>query len=100
MRLVAEIGGTFYDVFGTMFTVPAGHTNDPVVFQLNSADISIDGGSIAFAATPYNKPAAGTPSSLYEFARGGLRWAPYTRAAGSGDACTYGLRCQISTDLF
>src|SRR5258706_3298139 len=48
MRLVAEIGGTVYDVFGTMFTVPAGHTNHPVVVQLNIAAISVHGGFLDY----------------------------------------------------
>jgi len=47
-KLIAKIGSTFYDVFGGTFTVPSGHTNDPVTFQVNAATLSNNSGSIEF----------------------------------------------------
>jgi len=48
MRLIANIGGTFYDVLGSAFTVPVGVSNAQVSFQVNHSDLTGDGGSLTF----------------------------------------------------
>jgi len=47
-KLIAKIGSTFYDVFGGTFTVPSGHTNDQVVFQINADPLSACSGNLSF----------------------------------------------------
>ena len=58
MKLIASIGGTFYDVIGGLFTVPSGVSNEPVTFQVNHADISGDGGALSFDVTVCNNQAS------------------------------------------
>jgi len=45
-RIVAKIGTTYYDIQGGPFTVPGGHTNDPVQLEMNSPNPSLNGGDV------------------------------------------------------
>jgi hypothetical protein len=61
MCLIAQIGGTYYNVFNSdlagnpqPFTVPAGHTNDPVTFLPNDHVPSGNAGEISFCVKVTN----------------------------------------------
>lgn len=47
-KLIALIGSTYYDVFNGIFTVPAGHSNDQVTFQVNNNSLTGNSGSYEF----------------------------------------------------
>src|SRR5262249_21564671 len=57
-KIIAQIGSTFYDVYGSLFTVPGGITNQQVQFQVNLADISGNAGQFTFDVTVCNNQAA------------------------------------------
>lgn len=63
-KIIANIGGTFYDVQGSAFTVPGGISNAQVTFQMNSADITINAGQFDFDAQVCNNQAGAWTSFL------------------------------------
>jgi len=58
MKLIASIGGVFYDVYNGVFTVPGGISNQPVTFQVNHSDITGDGGQLQFTVKVCNNQSA------------------------------------------
>jgi len=58
MRVIAQIGTSFYDVINGVFTVPSGITNAQVSFQVNDDPISNDQGQIAFDVNVCNNASA------------------------------------------
>lgn len=65
-RLIAKIGSVYYDVQGSTFTVPGGHTNDPVQFEMNTPTPAGSGGNVAFTVTVCNNQ-AGSWSHVFDF---------------------------------
>jgi len=65
-RLIALIGSTYYDVIGSTFTVPGGHTNEQVTFIQNADAIANGGGSVDFDVTLCNN-SQGTWISTLDF---------------------------------
>jgi hypothetical protein len=71
MSLVANIGGTYYDVLGvdiagnpTPFTVPPGITNADVTLQANTDPLSSAVGNVSFCVTVTNNQASVIPSTV------------------------------------
>jgi len=73
-RIIAKIGATFYDVYGSAFTVPSGITSQPVQFQVNYADITTAGGTLSFNVTVCNNQAASW-SVMQNFELSTANWA-------------------------
>lgn len=63
-RIVAKIGSTYYDVLGGVFTVPSGHTNDPVQLEMNTPLPAGSGGDVQFTITVCNNATAAWSSVL------------------------------------
>jgi len=57
-KIIANIGGTYYDVFPGPFTVPGGITNAQVEFVMNTSDLVNSGGSAQFDVQICNNQAA------------------------------------------
>lgn len=57
MRLIVNVGGTWYDAYNTSFTVPGGVVNSPVVVQVNDSTISDNSGSYRFKVCVTNNGA-------------------------------------------
>lgn len=67
MKLIAKIGTTFYDVgFNTPFTVPSGHSNDQVHFQVNDDSLTDDSGELSFIVEVCNNQ-TGVWTSILDF---------------------------------
>jgi len=64
--LIAKIGANYYDVHTGTFTVPAGITSQPVVFQVNYASITGSAGSLQFDVNVCNNALA-TWSKVFDF---------------------------------
>lgn len=58
MQLIANIGGTFYEIYGSVFTVPGGHTNVAVYIQANDSDLTDNAGDYTFDIEVCNNAAA------------------------------------------
>ena len=46
LRLIVKIGSTYYDILGSVFTVPGGHTNDQVILQVNDSNLTNNSGTL------------------------------------------------------
>jgi len=80
-RLIAKIGATFYDVMaGSPFTVPSGHSNATVTFQVNYPTLASSGGDLTFDVTVCNQAAA-TWTKVFDFTQ-----SPYTSVWTPGTA--------------
>lgn len=66
MVIVANIGGTFYNVTGGVFTVPGGISNQPVVLQVNDSTLSDNNGEYTFDVEVCNNQ-AGAWTSIFDF---------------------------------
>jgi len=76
-RLIAQIGSTFYDVIGSTFTVPAGHSNSQVIFQQNTDDLANGSGNVtALVTVCNNQPAQWTHTFDFRVSDGGFVLTP------------------------
>jgi len=66
MRLIVNVGGTWYDAYNTSFTVPGGVANSPVIVQINDSTISDNSGSYRFDVCVTNNE-TGTWSHTFDF---------------------------------
>ncbi len=72
-RIVAKIGPTYYDVFGSVFTVPSGHASDPVQLEMNTPSPTGSGGDVSFTVTVCNNaPATWTHTFDFTLSPGGF----------------------------
>lgn len=68
-RIVAKIGTTYYDILGSTFTVPSGHSNDPVQLEMNTPTRNGSGGDVSFTVTVCNNQ-PGTWTHTFNFQLG------------------------------
>lgn len=66
MRLIANIGGSFFDAMAGPITVPGGVSNSPVYIQVNDNDLTDNAGQVQFVVTVCNNQ-AGPWSSTFDF---------------------------------
>lgn len=80
-KLIALIGSTYYDVGFSTFTVPSGHDNDPVTFQVNDDTLTDDAGSLSFDVEICNNQ-AGSFSHVFDFTKSPQGWQPTNDGGG------------------
>lgn len=85
-KLIAKIGGTYYDIQGGVFTVPGGVTNQPLELQFNYANIAASSGDVSFFLEFCNN-VAGSFTHTFDFTltNGGWNVSPVGPGWASGD---------------
>lgn len=99
MSVIALINGTYYPLSESLFTVPAGISNEQVVLQVNDSDLSNNKGTINMGVTVCNN-SAGTWSHTFNFVTGQNGWLPIATGVGDGAVYTAGVGFEDTRDNF
>ena len=82
MRLIVNVGGTWYDAYNTSFTVPGGVSNSPVIVQINDSNIADNSGSYAFDVCVTNNAEQATWTHTFDFTTTDGAFAPIAVTVG------------------